>query len=339
MINNICDVKVSVVVPVYNIEKYLSRCINSIVSQTYKNLEIILIDDGSKDGSGIICDEYAKKDFRVKVFHIKNSGSAEARNIGLNNAIGKYIMFVDSDDFLNLDAVERLVLLSEKNKLDVLAGKYSIVDEYGNKLDIPITQILHISENQQLLNGENYLIDNGIMPAIWSYFYLREYLNKIDLKFKNFTNNGCYEDTDFVIRAIHGCNRIMSSDIIFYNYVQSPTSQKHRKEAELSFNIIEIAEGLTKYNTENVKSAACKKFFNNYIDFLYAQSVQRIIQLQCDLQIFNDDIFKEKVAKRLLKTQIKKYRIIGFCLKFGLMPFYNVVYYWYREIFWKGQNL
>lgn len=334
-----CDVKVSVVVPVYNIEKYLRRCINSIVSQTYKNLEIILIDDGSKDGSGIICDEYVKKDFRVKVFHIKNSGSAEARNVGLNNAIGKYIMFVDSDDFLEITGIERLVNLAERYKLDILCGKYKIVDINGNDLNLTGSIIFQKENNNNLLNGENYLVENGIETVIWKYFYSLEYLKKINLKIKSFKNNGCYEDNDFVIRAIHGCNRIMNSDIVFYNYVQIPTSQKHRKEAELSFNIIEIAEGLTKYNTENVKSVACKKFFNNYIDFLYAQSVQRIIQLQCDLQIFNDDIFKEKVAKRLLKTQIKKYRIIGFCLKFGLMPFYNVVYYWYREIFWKGQNL
>ena len=98
--------KVSIIVPVYNVEKYVERCIESIIKQSYKNLEIILIDDGSKDNSGKICDEYAEKDNRIKVIHKKNGGLSDARNTGLNIADGEYICFIDSDDYIHKDLVK-----------------------------------------------------------------------------------------------------------------------------------------------------------------------------------------------------------------------------------------
>lgn len=101
--------KISVIVPVYQAENYLNRCVDSIVNQTYSNIEVILIDDGSKDRSGNICDQYADKDFRVKVIHKENAGVSVARNTGLDIASGDYIAFVDSDDFLELDMYERMM--------------------------------------------------------------------------------------------------------------------------------------------------------------------------------------------------------------------------------------
>lgn len=92
---------VSVIVPVYNVEKYLPRCLNSLVNQTYENLEILLVDDGSVDSSGEICDAYAAKDNRIRVFHIPNGGVSNARNMALDNMAGEYVTFVDSDDWLN----------------------------------------------------------------------------------------------------------------------------------------------------------------------------------------------------------------------------------------------
>lgn len=97
------DPKVSVIVPVYNVEKYLHRCIDSILTQTFTDFEVLLINDGSKDRSGEICDEYAKKDSRVKVFHKENGGVSSARNVGLDNARGDLICFCDSDDFVTKD--------------------------------------------------------------------------------------------------------------------------------------------------------------------------------------------------------------------------------------------
>ena len=99
---------VSIIVPVYNVEKYLERCIDSLVNQTLKDIEIILVDDGSTDDSGNICDKYAKKDKRIKVIHKENGGLSDARNIGLSIANGRYLQFVDSDDFIHKQMIEIL---------------------------------------------------------------------------------------------------------------------------------------------------------------------------------------------------------------------------------------
>ena len=118
---------ISVIVPVYNVEKYLRACLESIVNQTYRDLEIILVDDGSTDSSGIICGEYAEKDARVKVIHKENGGASSARNAGLNIAQGEYITFVDSDDTIELDMID--CLLSSVREADVVICKARIVRE------------------------------------------------------------------------------------------------------------------------------------------------------------------------------------------------------------------
>ncbi len=111
---------VSVIIPVYNVEKYLRESVDSVINQTYKNLEIILVDDGSTDSSGKICDEYIDKDERVTVIHKKNEGPSKTRNAGINNANGKYIYFLDSDDYIADNAIENLVLTAETNQADLV---------------------------------------------------------------------------------------------------------------------------------------------------------------------------------------------------------------------------
>ena len=123
---------ISVIVPVYNTEKYLRRCIDSVLAQTYQDFELLLIDDGSKDSSGAICDEYAAKDARVRVFHKENGGVSDTRNYGLNLAQGKYLMFLDSDDFwLQDDVLEVLIEKAKENDLDIIRGEYSAMHEDG----------------------------------------------------------------------------------------------------------------------------------------------------------------------------------------------------------------
>ena len=119
MLNTENKIKVSIIVPIYNVEKYLNKCIQTIIEQSYKNIEIILVDDGSPDNSGKICDEYALKDKRIKVIHQKNSGVSEARNAGIDIATGDYICFVDGDDYIMNDYVEYMLNLAEENNTDI----------------------------------------------------------------------------------------------------------------------------------------------------------------------------------------------------------------------------
>ena len=118
-------VKVSVIVAAYNVAAYLEKCLNSILNQTYRNLEIIIVDDGSRDNTGKICDEFAEKDCRVRVIHKKNEGSVRARYDGLNAATGEYIYFVDGDDWLCLGVIDSLVSSLVDNTVDIVISNYA----------------------------------------------------------------------------------------------------------------------------------------------------------------------------------------------------------------------
>lgn len=133
---------ISVIVPVYNVEKYLDRCIKSIINQSYKNIEILLIDDGSPDNCPKLCDEWAKKDERIKVFHKVNAGLGMARNTGIDYATGKYICFVDSDDYIDLNLIQETYDVAKQQKSDIVMYGLNSVDINGNiiKADIPLVE-------------------------------------------------------------------------------------------------------------------------------------------------------------------------------------------------------
>lgn len=128
------DKLISVIVPIYNVEKYLTKCIESIINQTYENLEIILVDDGSPDNCPIICDEYAKRDSRVKVIHKKNGGLSDARNAGLDIATGEYIMFIDSDDFVEIDMMESMMNNMIDNNVDLVVCNIKYIYDNSEKV-------------------------------------------------------------------------------------------------------------------------------------------------------------------------------------------------------------
>ena len=128
--------KVSVIVPVYRVEQYIDKCVESIVNQTYTNLEIILVDDGSPDNCPQMCDEWAKKDSRIKVIHKKNGGLSDARNAGIDAASGNYVYFLDSDDSISIDTLETYINISEKENCDIVFGRYQRVFDDPNKNQI-----------------------------------------------------------------------------------------------------------------------------------------------------------------------------------------------------------
>lgn len=177
------DKCVSIIVPVYKVEKYLNRCIKSIISQTYRKLEIILIDDGSPDRCPQICDEFAGMDNRIKVLHQSNMGPSKARNRGLELCTGDFVMFVDSDDFINVHVIERWVGLLEKYDADMIVGKHE--NYYGKKeseelIKLPLkdSQVIEKSTEQIL---EDMFLRNHKLCVAWGKLYRREVLR--DFKF------------------------------------------------------------------------------------------------------------------------------------------------------------
>ena len=134
------SIKLSIIVPVYNSEKFLNKCINSLINQTIKNIEIILINDGSSDNSLNICNEFAKKDSRIKVFSQENSGQATARNVGLDNATGEYITFTDADDWVDPDYYEKLLNTALNHNADVACASIIRERKNSNKYRILYTE-------------------------------------------------------------------------------------------------------------------------------------------------------------------------------------------------------
>lgn len=150
---------ITVIVPVYNVERYLKKCVDSILEQTYSNIEILLVDDGSTDSSGIICDKYSTLDNRIQVFHKKNGGLSDARNVGIQHMNGEYVVFIDSDDTIKNNYIEYLYNLLEKNNADIAMCNFEYIREDGTLINNPQNtgEVLNYSQKDalsELLNGK-----------------------------------------------------------------------------------------------------------------------------------------------------------------------------------------
>ena len=187
--------EVSIIVPVYNVEKYLIRCIDSILTQTFTNFELILVDDGSTDKSGVICDSYEKKDKRIKVIHKKNQGVSEARNTGLILAKGKKISFVDSDDYIYKDMLKRMNEIMNSENADIVECEYSLINEKNLSINYKEKdKIIEIGDENL---GIKRVIEIPFSNVVWNKMYKREVIKGL-----SFVKARICEDTDFSYKAI-----------------------------------------------------------------------------------------------------------------------------------------
>lgn len=233
---------ISVIIPVYNVEKYLHRCLDSVIAQTYRNLEIICIDDGSVDESGKICDQYAVRDARIKVIHQENQGVSAARNRGLDAAEGEYIAFVDSDDYILEDMVERLYTeLTRFNAMYVACG-FNTVDPNGKILDA------HTVDEVQKYTGEEALYRHYFHPneaenyvTAWGKCYSKTLFS--GLRFKT---GICFEDIQMMPYLLLRAKEVVLIPYVGYNYVQNngsiTNSQNKEHQEALYKNAFEIWE-------------------------------------------------------------------------------------------------
>lgn len=169
---------VSVIVPVYNSEQYLNTCIDSIINQTYPNIEIILVNDGSTDQSGAICEEYAKNDARVKVIHKKNGGNGDARNTGLKHVQGKWIAWIDNDDMMHKRQIEILLSVAEAKKADIVVGGYCAIENdelpEDKVIDEDFVQRAEVLTDKHLYDDEFIKKRSMILTTPWSKIYKKE---------------------------------------------------------------------------------------------------------------------------------------------------------------------
>lgn len=203
--------KVSIIIPVYKVEKYLGKCIKSILKQSYQNLEIILIDDGSPDECGKICDSYAGKDKRIRVIHKENGGVARARNDGLNIATGDYISFIDSDDWIAEDAYERMVRCIRQYEADCVIGGCVTVKEKNGELEFPKNQF---SYKEECVPAEE-VMKNLLLhaSAVWNRLFRKEVFEEI-----RFPVNRVNDDEVVAVHAYAKCKKIVFLNCPTYYY-------------------------------------------------------------------------------------------------------------------------
>lgn len=247
---------VSIIVPVFNVEKYLEECLDSILNQTYENIEVILVDDGSTDSSGKICDRYLKEDTRIKVFHKINQGVSITRNFGVEKSNGEYITFVDSDDFLPKLSIEILVKEIEKEKADILvcAMKRDKVKE-------------NLNYNKIIFNREEALIElfkgNLYRFSLWAKIYKASIVKKY-----KFPEGKIHEDQATTYKYFLEANKIVYIDYVGYIYYRREnsilTKKYNIKRLDSFYNWQEIVENLKNENF-NIK----KQMYLRYLWWIF----------------------------------------------------------------------
>ncbi len=282
---------ISIIIPVYNVEQYIDDCMKSLLGQTYKNLEIILVDDGSPDNSGRICDEYAQKDSRIRVIHKENGGLSDARNWGLNIATGKYITFLDSDDAITDDCIEYLYNLLVDNKhadMSICGIKRIQIGETREGNDHTKTEIYTPEQALEVM-----LYDKGIDVASYAKLYKKEVFSEL-----RFPVGEVYEDTATTYKVIEKCDFIVYGDKQCYFYYTRPGSiSKQGRFNKKEYDYIKHTEEMLSY-IEN-KYPKLQKAIDRF--FLYSKF--RILRLLVFTYPRNKE-FEKAILKDIKKIRI-----------------------------------
>ncbi|WP_178985257.1 glycosyltransferase [Winogradskyella helgolandensis] len=304
--------KISVIVPVYKVETYLHRCIDSITNQTYTNLEIILINDGSPDSSGKICDDYATKDNRIIVIHKKNEGSSCARNAGLDIATGDYIAFVDSDDYINELMLETMLNKLLDHQLDVV--------EITPKSKYNQTSADNHFEIQDKSTALKRIIQNTTF-SVWCRLYKRAIVH--DLRF---IPKIIHQDVFYTIDVLNRINQIGYLNNKSYNY---NTDNESVIRSKYTLEKITIGIRATEYIMNNTpKQPDIQQIVNDYITHYYTD---HYFLLSRNTEIDTNKVFRKKVRNAIRKSiNLKNFRlrsIMVVVFPYKIMEFISASYY------------
>lgn len=298
---------ISVIVPVYKVEPYLNKCVESIVKQTYKNLEIILVDDGSPDNCPVMCDEWAKKDSRVKVIHKQNGGLSDARNAGMEVATGRYISFVDSDDWVHCEFLERLYTAIQETQSDISACDVKLV--YTDEADSTDNRDFLVSTHTPEQAMSTLFAGEAFRSVVWNKLYRRDLLSE-----EKFEVGRYHEDEFFTYRIIDKCDKLAYVDAQMYYYLQrensimTTASVKHLDALEAGMRRLELFKRkypeLYHYDKGGY-CRACVMFYRTASNFN-----------EEDAKIFKQGIKKYRSQLKFSISEILKYdiRIIAFII-------------------------
>jgi len=261
--------KLSIIIPVYNVESYLCKCLDSIICQYNNKIEIILVDDGSTDNSPIICNEYANLYSYIKVVHKENGGLSDARNVGMNLAGGKYIMFVDSDDYLENNSLEKIDYYLSIYEPDILVGDAHVINGKKDIIHSGFAKDIIVSGSQYL---QNELMAGSMNMAVWLNIYNSEFLKKNNLNFKL---GILHEDEEFTPRAFLLAEKVVYSGCMFYHYVLRDNSITNKQD--------QVKNAIDLFNTcyqlekiyEKVKEPYLRALLRDSLSYKYLDRFQR----------------------------------------------------------------
>ena len=281
--------KISVIVPVYNVEQYLERCVDSIINQTYTNLEIILVNDGSTDNSGKLCDELAKKDERIRVIHKENGGLSDARNRGIDEAESDLVGFIDSDDYIDSDMYE--VLLKNLNNTDADLSMCALYDVYNNTPEAQVTnkETWELSSEQAI----KMVMEAKILSVTAVNKLYRKSLFT-DLKFEV---GKIAEDAFIMIKLLDKCEKIVATNEKKYYYVHRENSITTQKFSTKFLNVIEAYEQNSNIILE--KYPKLKDVAQTRMNWAYFYVLDRLLL---------DDNYNDKELENKLISYLKNYR-------------------------------
>lgn len=310
--------KVTVVVPVYNVEKYLIRCIESLINQTLKEIEIILVNDGSKDKSGKICEKYALKYKNIKVIHQLNKGLSGARNTGIKIAQGEYVGFVDSDDYVEKDMFELLYTQAKRNECEISCCGTKIIYENGVEKIITKQSGEKIFSTKEAL--DNYFFSDSIDVISGNKIYKKELFNKI-----LFPEGKIYEDMATIYKYIKNSNKIYFNSLAKYNYCKRENSISNNNFNEKTLDLIKYCDEICDYiekrypNLENYKVGqiqwhivvANKMIIANKIDKNFISKVKEKIKKNINLVLKSEHLsIKRKIQIILFLVDFNLYVLI-----------------------------
>lgn len=331
-------INVSIIIPIYKVEKYLKECIDSVLVQTFKNFELILVNDGSPDNCGAICDEYAKKDNRIKVIHKENGGVSSARNAGLKIAQGDFINFIDGDDTIPKDSIENLVNLQKENDADFVCCTYEMYNKH--RLIKRYYLANKFIEFSKIEDDDVNVLLSSLLRGPCTKLFKREILDSYNILFNENVCTG--EDTIFVYDYLSKCKRMQCGDIVVYNYLRNDQSASARVfEKFYSYMIKMVNSQCGFFDSLNIIDSQ-KKFCKEYVllislgyvvtHYLTHYSFNKALEMTS--KVFNcyENLLKEKDVEFELflkkvtqdKTLVSAYKILT--LKNGVKKYCKYKY-------------
>lgn len=322
---------ITIVIPIYNVEKYIDDCVQSIINQTYENLQIILVDDGSTDSCPKICDKYKQKDARIEVIHKKNGGLSDARNAGIQGARGKFICFVDSDDFTNCVYVEKLYNLIIKNDADISVSGFKRVQEFKEeyfkgKEENSIEKIYTGKQMIENIYDRSLYVQSSVT---WNKMYKTEMFKKT-----KFPYGKLHEDEYTTYKLYYNCKKVvMTSEILYYyRYVQNSIMNKKFNKKRLD-GILALEERMRFFqekNEEKLYNLTLVRYLN--VIMIHYTNCKMFLENSKEIQIELKSKYKEYYRKVLKLSECSKQDKLKITL-FNISP---SLYYIIRKNFKKS---